>query len=136
MRWHRQSAIRNPSRSSCLIDIDHFKAINDNFGHLKGDDVLKELSKMLEELVRKSDSVGRWGGEEFMILCPGTKKEGAEQLAEKIRVAFEKGLDVTCSFGVAELLKKESEGALIHRVDQAMYRAKEAGRNRIECDDH
>jgi diguanylate cyclase (GGDEF)-like protein len=119
------------------IDLDHFKKVNDTFGHSIGDLVLKEFSDLLKEMVRIEDIASRWGGEEFIILLTDTSREDAVTLAERIRSAFEKQSSsaapfaVTASFGVAQLQNGEVEDDLIRRVDDALYTAKREGRNRV-----
>lgn len=120
--------------SVIFFDIDHFKQINDKYGHVVGDKVLQELSKTVSENIRKSDIFARWGGEEFLILLPETSKEQAVVLAEKLRETiadqkFEKVQKVTCSFGVTELQKNDSLEDLLKRVDKLLYKAKSLGRN-------
>ena len=123
--------------SVLIFDIDHFKRINDNFGHLVGDEVLVTLAGIVLGCTRESDSVARWGGEEFTILMPYTALAAAASVAEKIRerVAqheFPNGLRLTVSIGVAEWqLRDEPVDAVVSRADDALYRAKDAGRNRI-----
>lgn len=118
-------------------DLDHFKRVNDTFGHGIGDMVLKEFSGLLKELVRVEDIASRWGGEEFIILLPNTSSEAAATMAERIRSTFEQQsssaspLVVTASFGVAQLQNGDDEDALIRRVDTALYTAKREGRNRV-----
>ena len=119
------------------IDLDHFKKVNDTFGHSVGDLMLKEFSDLLKELVRAEDIASRWGGEEFIILLPNTSCDAAAALAERIRSTFEKQsssaapLSVTASFGVAQLQNGDNEDELIRRVDNALYTAKREGRNRV-----
>jgi len=119
-----------------LIDIDHFKCINDTLGHDAGDKVLVELAGLLRDSVRKSDSVTRWGGEEFVLLLPNTGLAAAQALAERIREcieqhSFELVDRVTASFGVAEFVAMESWADWMRRGDQALYEAKENGRNQV-----
>jgi diguanylate cyclase (GGDEF)-like protein len=124
--------------SVIIIDIDHFKQVNDDFGHQVGDRVLIKVANLLKEsIVRKTDIVGRWGGEEFMIVCPYTDINGASLLAEKLREVIETAVfdgvgKKTCSFGISEYLSNESVELCVKRADVALYRAKENGRNRIE----
>ena len=119
------------------IDLDHFKNVNDTFGHSVGDLVLKEFSDLIKEMVRVEDIASRWGGEEFIILLPDTTREAAVVLAERIRSTFEKQsgtavpLTMTASFGVAQLQYGDTEDDLIRRVDNALYTAKREGRNRV-----
>ncbi len=119
-----------------LFDIDHFKAINDRFGHLVGDQVLMELVRRLSPNLRALDVLARWGGEEFAVLAPHCPVDGGRQLAEKLRelVAAEPFTDVgqvTASFGVAELHLEESFDDWLKRVDDALYAAKATGRDRV-----
>lgn len=129
---------RHPAPLSLLLlDIDHFKQVNDTHGHEVGDLVLKELAKLLLHNVRRSDTPARWGGEEFLVLLPATDAEAAVKLAEKLRLSVEKHDfpkvgRVTASFGVASLQDDEDdESNLLRRVDQALYQAKNEGRNRV-----
>lgn len=122
--------------SLLLVDTDHFKNINDVFGHQKGDEVLISLSRMLEDCSRKDDYVFRWGGEEFVILLPRTTLEHALQIAETLRAAVAQitipGLPrFTVSIGVARHNQGESIDDLFKRVDDALYRAKNDGRNKV-----
>lgn len=122
--------------SLLLVDTDHFKNINDVFGHSKGDEVLISLSRMLEACSRKDDFVFRWGGEEFVILLPRTTLEAAMQVAETIRAEVARiaipGLPrFTVSIGVARHNPDESIDDLFKRVDDALYRAKNNGRNKV-----
>lgn len=124
--------------SIILIDIDHFKRINDTRGHQVGDDVLRELARRLVASLRACDAVARWGGEEFLVMLPNSPLEAGHECAEKLRAAvaavpFATMPRVTASFGVAELLPGEQRDALIGRADQALYRAKDSGRDRVEC---
>lgn len=130
--------------SAMMVDVDHFKQVNDRHGHAAGDAVLRALGAMLIGLARASDVVCRYGGEEFCILMPDTTADGAAVLAEKIRAALRAepiaGLKVTASFGVAEIdaaLRLDVGGGekLIDRADAALYAAKEAGRDRVACFD-
>jgi len=119
-----------------LLDIDHFKKVNDTYGHPAGDHVLTELATIVRERLRSIDLFARWGGEEFAVLAPDTDDEGANHLAEKIRFAVEQHDfgevgRVTVSMGVAGYRSGESAGQLLRRVDIALYQAKEAGRNRV-----
>jgi len=124
--------------SIILIDIDHFKMINDTFGHQEGDAVLKGLSDFIAENIRRPDFFARWGGEEFAILTTETTATEAAHLAENLRVKlmkqrFGKGEYITASFGVAQndATVHDLEG-LVQNADRALYRAKESGRNRVE----
>jgi diguanylate cyclase (GGDEF)-like protein len=121
-----------------LLDIDHFKRVNDRFGHAKGDEVLAAAGRAVAGATRASDVAGRVGGEEFLILMPDTDADGAREVAERVRAALEAleidGIEhgVTGSLGVALHPRDAIEGAeLVRRADQAMYAAKDAGRNRV-----
>lgn len=122
-----------------LLDIDHFKQTNDSYGHPAGDRVLAAVASILRSGARSIDSVGRWGGEEFMVICPQTELEGACALAEmlRLRIAAAEFPEVgrkTCSFGVAALGRDETLPGLVARADAALYRAKQNGRNAVEHD--
>lgn len=126
--------------SMFLLDIDHFKNVNDTWGHIAGDRVLKQVAKIIRKEIRGSDSVIRSGGEEFVVFMPQTDLEGALLAAEKVRLALENQPHpnvgkVTASFGVAEKRKEETQLQWYKRVDDALYRAKEAGRNRVASAD-
>ena len=119
-------------------DVDFFKKINDNYGHLAGDKVLRIVAQMLAEQVREADFVARFGGEEFVVVMPGTTQQPAMQVAEKIRKALsecafhfrEEPVSITASCGVAEIRAGESTDELFQRADEALYSAKQGGRNR------
>jgi len=120
-----------------MFDIDHFKNINDTHGHTVGDLVLADLAALVQHAIRDTDTLGRWGGEEFMILTPVTTLIDALEFAERLREGIESKFfpvagQLTCSFGVAEATEGESLEALFHRVDKALYKAKHNGRNRVE----
>ncbi|WP_223670013.1 diguanylate cyclase domain-containing protein [Kangiella shandongensis] len=119
-----------------LLDVDYFKNINDNYGHLTGDEVLIELSHLLKDNIRKTDTLARWGGEEFAILCPATEPGQAKTFSEKMRnlVAnhqFSKVNSITCSIGVSCSHQNESLKNLFARADKALYDSKHNGRNRV-----
>jgi diguanylate cyclase (GGDEF)-like protein len=128
--------------SVILLDADHFKAINDTFGHAAGDQVLCTLATCIKNTVRASDIVFRYGGEEFVILLSNTAGHGAACLAERIRRAIAdlvctfdgKTLAITVSLGVASLEANENVENLLRRGDESMYRAKREGRNRVVAD--
>jgi len=127
--------------SLILLDVDHFKRINDSKGHALGDQVLRELGERLAGGLRILDSLFRWGGEEFVVLAPETTFGGAEVLAERLRARvaeapFADVGQVTISLGVAEHLPGESREDWFERVDRLMYRAKAGGRNRVAVDRH
>ncbi|WP_199448150.1 sensor domain-containing diguanylate cyclase [Marinobacter salarius] len=124
------------SFSLVLFDIDHFKEVNDTYGHDEGDRVLKTLVNSLESCLREGDQLGRWGGEEFLVLVPNTELTGATEFAERLRAqvaATDFGLrdPVTVSLGVTEWRKGDSLKTLLVRADSAMYQAKKCGRNRV-----
>lgn len=123
--------------SLILFDIDHFKQINDNFGHLAGDLVLKELSSLVRSKVRKSDLLARWGGEEFVVLLLEADSQASRIVADKLcravaEYSFSVNSVVTCSFGATTYKPGEPSGDFINRADQALYVAKNGGRNRVE----
>jgi diguanylate cyclase (GGDEF)-like protein/hemerythrin-like metal-binding protein len=123
--------------SMLIIDIDHFKSINDKHGHNAGDQVLVELTALLKTGLRTSDSLTRWGGEEFIVLCPSTPLTTAIVLAERLRehiaqAVFTKVGRVTVSVGVAECLIGEAWRDWLNRADAALYRAKDGGRNLVQ----
>ena len=125
-----------------FVDLDHFKSVNDTYGHSAGDAVLKAVAKCMQRTVRQSDALGRIGGEEFSVFMPNTASGGAMQLAEKLRQAVEAlnpsigdlNLRVTASIGVATCEGPPEEMHLIQqRADHAMYQAKLLGRNRVSA---
>ncbi len=125
--------------SLVLVDVDHFKRVNDTFGHGAGDSVLRELVDRLQDHIRPSDLLFRWGGEEFAVLAPGTGYRGAGRLAEHLRVAvaarpFREVGPVTVSLGVAEHHGDEDARAWFLRLDEALYQAKWGGRDRVHTD--
>ncbi|CAH2032656.1 sensor domain-containing diguanylate cyclase [Trichlorobacter ammonificans] len=124
-----------------LMDVDHFKQINDSRGHLCGDQVLRSLAQTLRDMFRKSDILGRFGGEEFVCILPETTLEKACILTERCRTSIadielfyqNTPFAITISAGVTELTVNDSADSLIRRADNAMYQAKQAGRNRCIC---
>ena len=126
----------NEQLSVALIDMDHFKNVNDTWGHPIGDEVLRQISETIQGTVRDTDVLIRFGGEEFLLLMPKTSVTGADFAAEKIRTAIEmKQHPVagrqTASIGIAVRLKNESFEDWYRRVDRALYEAKKNGRNRV-----
>jgi len=126
--------------SVLFVDIDHFKSINDTHGHAAGDACLRQISEVLRRELQSSDLLGRYGGEEFVIVLPGRNGDDARQLGERIRAAVElvrldfedKPIRLTVSVGVATRLARESDpAAAVSRADQALYAAKRSGRNRV-----
>jgi diguanylate cyclase (GGDEF)-like protein len=111
-----------------LLDLDDFKRVNDERGHQEGDGLLRRVAQYLKSHVRQGDLVGRWGGEEFVVLLPATDLPGAERLAERLREGIA-ALGVTASFGVA-LYQGDLQGLFL-RADQALYQAKALGKNRV-----
>lgn len=134
--------LRRSGRTAALImaDIDHFKQVNDKYGHQAGDDVLIGVGDMLRERLRNQDFIARWGGEEFLFLLPETDIEGAVIAAEKLRLAVEghevtsggRKLKVSMTFGVAPLDPEIGIDESISRADDALYGGKKAGRNRVK----
>ena len=123
-----------------MLDIDHFKNVNDHHGHLTGDEVLREVAAMINETLRKTEFCGRYGGEEFLIVLPQTDIKGALIGAERVRTTIENTLfpdlgsdfKVTVSIGLSEYQIREDVDKIIARADEALYRAKNGGRNRVE----
>lgn len=123
--------------SIIFVDLDHFKRINDQHGHEVGDAVLRDFAATVGNEIRSNDKLVRWGGEEFLIICPSTTADQGYLLATKLRAAlpghkWPVGLRVTASFGVASLQPKEDIGVVIKRADAALYKAKANGRDRVE----
>jgi diguanylate cyclase (GGDEF)-like protein/PAS domain S-box-containing protein len=123
--------------SMIMFDIDHFKSINDTYGHLVGDAVLKEIAGLVAANIRNVDVFARWGGEEFVILSPDSSMKAVSQVAEKLRQlievsSFSSPCKVTVSFGLAEFQEDDVASSFLNRADAALYRAKSFGRNRVE----
>lgn len=138
----RERSRRSGSRLSlCMFDLDHFKNVNDNYGHVSGDHVLTTVARAAQGQLRKADVLGRLGGEEFAILLPDTDLAFARTVAERVRRAVADGaaphgdgeIKVTVSIGVAQLGPDESLEALLERADRAMYSAKALGRNQVQA---
>jgi diguanylate cyclase (GGDEF)-like protein len=125
------------SLSLLLLDVDHFKKINDTKGHLEGDRILKGLADVLKSKMRPSDLLARWGGEEFVVVLPDTKLDSAKDFAERLRTHVEQntivGVNVSVSIGITQLTATDNIDALLSRADKALYQAKSNGRNRIEA---
>ena len=123
-----------------MIDLDHFKQVNDRYGHATGDKVLKSLAQLLQERLRKSDHIGHYGGEEFAIILPDTRSEMAFQIIEELRISFSQlsfqcdGQDFTCSYsaGIACAPTFDEEKQLLEAADRALYQARENGRNMVQ----
>jgi len=135
---------RENSQLSVIIgDVDHFKQINDQYGHLAGDAVLREIAQRLKSCMRSYDSVGRYGGEEFLMIFPGCNAEKSLLIAERLITELsckpietsEGSFDITMSFGVASVddTQELDLDSIIRSADQALYNAKRSGRNRVEC---
>ena len=133
-RYHRPLSV-------CLFDIDHFKTINDELGHLAGDFTLRELSARIRSLVRREELFARYGGEEFVLVLPETTVEGARNTGERVRAMVaersfqfeERAFNITVSIGIAATNGEEplTPNDLIRRADEKLYQAKHAGRNRV-----
>jgi diguanylate cyclase (GGDEF)-like protein len=147
-RWLEEMYTREMNRSNMgnfkltafMIDIDHFKQVNDTYGHLAGDKVLISVAQALIRSLRPSDMPVRYGGEEFSVFLPGTTEENAKIIAERIRRNVENMtitlhdnnlLQVTVSIGFAERIENDTVASLIDRADKALYHAKQNGRNRV-----
>jgi len=123
--------------SIILFDIDHFKLVNDTYGHNKGDEILKQIAEISLESVREIDMVARYGGEEFLVVLPKASSSIALDVAERMRVSIQNKImidkkRITASFGVVQIREKTDVGKLINLADEALYRAKESGRNKVE----
>lgn len=126
-----------------ILDIDHFKSVNDDYGHVTGDVVLREIARRVENGIRPGDAVGRFGGEEFLVLMPGASSAEAGKILEGVRLRIEAGpveydhslVHVTASLGGTSAVPGEGEDEILVRADQALYRAKGLGRNRVEMAD-
>jgi len=134
--WLNFSERYNNPLTLILFDIDDFKGINDNFGHIAGDGVLQEAARAVSAVIRKADVFARWGGDEFALLLPNTDLAAAEGLAERIRAAIGSlALDVpkkiSCSFGVAAYEKGDTKQLLLRRADEMLLRAKSGGKDRV-----
>lgn len=119
-----------------MIDVDHFKKINDLFGHFSGDEFLIDLARLITSLIRDADVLTRWGGDEFLVLMPLCDADGASIIAERIcrKVAsktFLGSITTTVSIGVGQARDGDNMKEWVARADSALYRAKEAGRNRV-----
>jgi diguanylate cyclase (GGDEF)-like protein len=123
-----------------MVDLDNFKSVNDNYGHARGDEVIKMLSKTLKTCTRKIDLVGRYGGEEFCLVLPGISEEMAITVSERIRLEIQEKSEkrfngqpeVTASIGVSSMSgNPKNPDDLVNKADQALYVAKESGRNQV-----
>jgi diguanylate cyclase (GGDEF)-like protein/PAS domain S-box-containing protein len=127
--------------SLIMLDIDYFKKVNDHYGHLIGDDVLKRIADIIRQNIRDVDSLGRFGGEEFIVILPKTDLPSCKIIAERLRQAVESAemkdganhsFKVTISLGLSGYEESDDESSLLSRADTALYKAKENGRNRVE----
>lgn len=137
-----KGSIDTPLFSIIMGDVDYFKQINDRYGHICGDYVLKEMSLLIKHRLRKSDVLSRWGGEEFLVLLPETDIQGAQKIAEDIRIEISNNIvehntcnaHVTITFGVAQFLPNETFSDLLDRADKALYKGKKQGKNCVVVD--
>lgn len=127
------------SQPMCVIlaDLDFFKEVNDQYGHTTGDKVLLQVAQTLKRLIRESDLIARWGGEEFAIILPNTESETALEMAERLRFSIanqilEEKIQLTCSFGVTKYIPDDSGDSIFARMDQALYQAKGKNRNNVQ----
>jgi diguanylate cyclase (GGDEF)-like protein/PAS domain S-box-containing protein len=126
----------NTEFSLISLDVDHFKNINDQFGHLIGDKILVEISNILKQHTRKVDHIGRWGGEEFLIICPNSNLNVGENVALKLKSHIEKHdfkifKNITASFGISQYKKGDNIDDILNRADNALYKSKNNGRNQV-----
>lgn len=129
--------VKNKKFSLILLDIDHFKEINDIHGHLEGDKVLIDISNLLKNSLNQNDEIGRWGGEEFLIICKNTTEKEAYIIASRLKKIIEeydfKIRKITASFGVSEANKNLNIKDILAKADNALYKAKQQGRNQVVC---
>jgi diguanylate cyclase (GGDEF)-like protein len=116
-----------------IFDIDHFKRVNDEKGHLQGYQMLQELARLFDQSARETDVVARYGGEEFVVVMPQTDLDGAGLFAERLRMRVETELSITISGGVAQAREGDTQDTLLARADSALYQAKSADRNGVFC---
>lgn len=133
--YSKEASAKKEPLSILVVDLDHFKKVNDMFGHIKGDEILVNFAKILVDNTRASDICSRWGGEEFTILLPNTHINIAYDIAERIRLSTQEELLInsnvtTCSIGVAQIEEGETYEGLFKRVDKYLYQAKHSGRNK------
>ena len=139
-KFLEESLRYSSSLSIMMLDIDFFKKVNDTYGHLAGDFVLKEVAYIIKSTIRNSDICGRFGGEEFVVVLPNTKLNGAMKLAERIRKSIKtyqfefknQSIPITISIGITSVSKNDSVFSFIERVDEALYESKSKGRDRVE----
>ncbi len=136
-RYHKDTRARRLNFSALMIDLDTFKHINDTFGHAKGDEVICEVASILKHMIRPTDFAGHWGGDEFLIILPGSTLETAKTLSIHMKDALlhahvlPDDSPVSASFGVTIARPGELEQSFYKRVDNALYTSKENGKNRI-----
>ena len=139
IQWIDYCSIYYCPLSLVILDIDDFKKVNDVFGHLTGDSVIKNIASTIKKIIRQSDIFARWGGEEFVILLPYTDIPEAMKIMEQMRANIQKNKfgkveNITCSFGLVSLRKNENAESLLHRADKLLYNAKEFGKNAVFCE--
>ena len=118
--------------SVMILDIDFFKAVNDTFGHLKGDEILQQVAQLMKNNLRQTDIIGRWGGEEFIIILPNTSVDEAYKVAQKLRITLADTMKpLTISIGLGAFLANETTDSMLGRIDAALYYCKEHGRNQV-----
>ena len=127
--------------SILLFDLDNFKQINDQYGHLVGDEVLKSVCRNINVEIRVSDTLGRWGGEEFILICPATNHQQVEAIATKVltkvsQIKFKEGFTQTISIGLATHVQNEPMLKLLERADSYLYKAKHLGKNQTFSSEH
>ncbi|MDI6743421.1 MAG: GGDEF domain-containing protein, partial [Smithella sp.] len=130
----------NTPLSVGIIDLDHFKQVNDTYGHAAGDEVLRRTARLFRENLRTMDVVGRWGGEEFIIMLPEIAIDQANMTCNRLLKAFgatdidvgSASIKITATIGITQLLPGDKIDEVIRRADEALYKGKEAGRNRVE----
>jgi len=136
--WVESSNRYGSPLSLIIFDIDDFKSVNDSYGHLIGDSVIKNIVKTIKKSIRNTDIFARWGGEEFVILLPDTNIQQAKEMAERIRKCirnnlFDTAKNITCSFGIAALEKDDTALSLLRKADIQLLQAKAAGKDRVVC---
>jgi diguanylate cyclase (GGDEF)-like protein/PAS domain S-box-containing protein len=134
-KYTDKDTFKNKEMCILIADLDYFKKVNDTYGHLKGDEILVKFADILRKNTRECDICSRWGGEEFMVLMPGSNIQTAYEIAERIRISSQNELSInneaiSCSIGVAQVRDDESYEELFNRVDQYLYEAKSTGRNK------
>lgn len=137
-KWIDYSTRYKTPLSMAIFDFDDFKLINDNYGHLAGDQVIIDTVRIFRDAIRQTDVFARWGGEEFVLLLPNTDMQQAMELVERLRklvagYTFKVEQCVTCSFGLVSLRADDTEESFLQRADKLLYKAKEAGKNTIVC---